>query len=62
MVDILIVGFDNGGNEGDIPTLTIGKTDRKTRKVEILKAFMGDEAVQLYNKLISKEAPNEKEN
>lgn len=62
MVDMLMVGFDNGVNKGDIPILTIGKADQKTRNAEILNAFMGDEAVKLYNKLIGKGAPNEKEN
>lgn len=61
MVNMLMVGFDNGGNKGDIPVLTVGKADQKTHNVEILNAFMGDEAVQLYNKLISKGAPDEKE-
>ena len=62
MVDMLMVGFDNGVNKGDIPILTVGKADQKTRKVEILNTFMSDEAVQLYNKLIREETPNEKEN
>lgn len=51
MTDTILVSYDN--SSGDIPILIIG---RKTIRhdVEIINAFQGNEATDLYNKLITK--------
>ena len=51
MVDSIIISYDNSRN--DIPILLVGKK-RPNQSVEIVNAFQGDEAEELYNKLITK--------
>lgn len=54
MTDTILVSYDN--SSGDIPVLVIGrKTIGHARHyVEIINAFQGNEATDLYNKLITK--------
>ena len=48
MIGSVIVSYDNQSN--DIPILIVGKK-RKNQSVEIINAFQGDEAVELYTRL-----------
>lgn len=48
MIDSVIVSYDNQSN--DEPILIVGRK-RKNKSVEIINAFQGDEAVELYNRL-----------
>ena len=48
MVGSVIVSYDNQSN--DIPILIVGRK-RKNQSVEVINAFHGDEAVELYTKL-----------
>ena len=48
MIGSVIVSYDNQSN--DIPILIVGKK-RLNQSVEIINAFQGDEAVELYNRL-----------
>lgn len=52
MFDMLMVGFDKGS--GPIPVLTVGKL-AEGKTVEIINAFQGEEAVELYKKLKGEE-------
>ena len=52
MTDILLVGYDFN-TERDNAVLIIGRK-RPNESVEIINAFEGDEAKQLYQKLITK--------
>lgn len=47
--NVLLVGFDNAHGD-DAAVLIVGKK-RKNQSVEIINAFQGQEAVELYNKL-----------
>lgn len=46
----LLVGYSFSDN-GDHPVLIVGKKDKK-QAVEIINAFEGDEAVDIYKKLV----------
>ena len=48
MIGSVIVSYDNQSN--DIPILIVGKK-RLNQSVEIINAFQGDEAIELYNRL-----------
>ena len=48
MVDSIIISYDNSSN--DIPILLVGKK-RPNQSVEIVNAFQGDEATELYKRL-----------
>ena len=48
MVDSVIFSYDNQSN--DIPILIVGRK-RKNQSVEIVNAFQGDEAIDLYTRL-----------
>lgn len=50
ITNTLLVGFDREEN-GDNPVLIIG-TKKKGNAVDIINAFDGDEAVDLYKKLV----------
>ena len=50
MICSFILNYDN--QSIDIPILIVGRK-RKNRSVEIINAFQGDEAVELYNRLIT---------
>lgn len=52
--DTLLVGWDAGQKEGDIPVLVVG---RKAwgEKVVIVNQFQGQEAEELYSRLLKKE-------
>ena len=54
MIDSVIVSYDNQSN--DIPILIVGRK-RKNQSVEIINAFQGDEATELYNRLITVKKP-----
>lgn len=56
MADIILVGYDK--QSGDIPVLTVGKKDGKT--IEIINAFQGNEAKELYEKLTTIQKGEEK--
>lgn len=49
--DTILVGFDNA--RGDNPVLIIGRR-RPNESLEIVNAFQGDEAVELYTRLVTK--------
>lgn len=46
--DVILVSFDN--ISGDEPILIVGRK-RMNKSVEIVNAFLGDDAKQLYSKL-----------
>ena len=50
MNDAIIVSYDDHSN--DVPILIVGRK-RLNRSVEIINAFQDDEAVELYNRLIT---------
>ena len=50
-IDALLVGFDNVN--GDITTLIVGRK-RPNKSVDIINAFEGDEALELYRRLVTK--------
>lgn len=56
MADSILVAYDNAA--GDNPVLIVGKK-RPNQSVEIINAFQGDEAKELWDKLTVKK---EKEN
>lgn len=45
----LLVGYSFGG--GDYPVLIVGKKN-KGQSAEVINAFEGDEAIELYKKLV----------
>lgn len=47
--DSLLIGFDRETPTSD-PVLIVGRK-RKNQSVDIINAFQGDEAVELYNRL-----------
>ena len=49
--DTVLVSFDRESPASD-PILIVGRK-RKNQSVEIINAFQGDEAVELYNRLIT---------
>lgn len=53
MVDTLLIGIDIS-NKDSTAVLTVGKK-RMNQSVEIINAFQGDEARELYNRLVTKE-------
>ena len=53
MVDSILVSVDFS-NKGDTGVLIVGRK-RMNQSVEIINAFQGDEARELYEKLITKE-------
>lgn len=48
VVDAIIVSYDNSSN--DIPILIVGRK-RFNQSMDIINAFQGDEAVELYTRL-----------
>lgn len=54
MIDSVIVSYDNQSN--DEPILIVGRK-RLNQSVEIINAFQGDEAVELYNRLTAVKKP-----
>lgn len=56
--DSILVGFDIDGKNEDTAVLIVGKKNLN-ESVTIINAFKGEEAVELYNRLITKK---EKEN
>lgn len=48
MIDSVIVSYDNQSN--DVPILIVGKK-RPNQSVDIINAFQGDEATELYDRL-----------
>lgn len=54
MIDSVIVSYDNQSN--DEPILIVGRK-RKNQSVEIINAFQGDEAVELYTRLTTVKKP-----
>lgn len=48
IVDAIIVSYDNSSN--DIPILIVGRK-RFNQSMDIINAFQGDEAVELYARL-----------
>lgn len=53
MNDVIIVSYDNHSNDSnDIPILIVGRK-RLNDSVEIVNAFDGDEAKELYERLIT---------
>ena len=54
MVGSVIVSYDNQSN--DIPILIVGRK-RKNQSVEIINAFQGDEATELYKRLTTVKKP-----
>ena len=52
ITDSLLIGFDSRNN-GDISVLIVGKK-RPNESIEIINAFQGEEAEELYKKLITK--------
>jgi hypothetical protein len=50
MNPVLMIGFDNGS--GDIPVLTVGAKKSKDKLI-LLNVFKGDEAKELYTKLVT---------
>ena len=48
IVDAIIVSYDNSSN--DIPILIVGRK-RFNQSMNIINAFQGDEAVELYTRL-----------
>lgn len=52
--DTLLVGWDADRKEGDIPILIIGRKSYG-EKVEIVNQFQGQEAKELYFRLLKKE-------
>lgn len=49
--DTFLVCFDHG--QGDIPVLIIGRKG-KEKEIDIINAFQGEEATELYQKLTMK--------
>lgn len=54
MIDTLLVSVDLESINGDISVLIVGRK-RPNQSVEIINAFQGEEAVELYNRLITVE-------
>ena len=54
MVGSVIVSYDNQSN--DVPILIVGKK-RLNQSVEIINAFQGDEATELYKRLTTVKKP-----
>lgn len=52
MVDTLLIGIDIS-NKDSTAVLTVGRK-RMNQSVEIVNAFQGDEARELYNRLVTK--------
>ena len=50
MNDVIIVSYDNHSN--DVPILIVGRK-RLNDSIEIINAFDGDEAKELYERLIT---------
>ena len=59
MNDAIIVSYDNHSN--DIPILIVGRK-RLNDSIEIINAFDGDEAKELYEKLTKVEAVSNSDN
>lgn len=55
--DVLLVGY-NSSNENGVPVLVVGRK-RPNESIDILKAFCGEEAKTIYDKLINTEEKNE---
>lgn len=51
--DVILIGYDK--SEVDIPTLTVGRKVPGKDEFDILNLFRGDEAEELYKKLITQE-------
>lgn len=53
-VKALIVSFNPAREDGKSEILLVGEQKYRNKPVEIINAFQGKEAVDLYNKLITK--------
>lgn len=54
--DGLLIGYDRG--DKDVAVLVVGRK-RENQSVEIINAFEGENAIELYKKLIESEKNNE---
>lgn len=53
--DTLLVGWDAGQKEGDIPVLIVGRRAWGQKEVVVVNQFQGQEAEELYSRLLKKE-------
>ena len=59
MFDMLMIGYDQA-KENDIPVLTVGRRTFNGT-VDIINAFQGEEAMELYKKLTTKKEVSKNE-
>lgn len=52
--DTLLIGWEGGKNDGDIPILIVGRKG-PGETVDIINAFQGQKAEELYSQLLKKE-------
>ena len=52
MEDMLMIGLDKADGN-NIPVLIIGRKNHKSKTIDILNAFEGQEAMELYLKLVT---------
>ena len=57
MTDSILIGFDRKSDSVDQAVLIVGKK-RPNQSVEIVNAFEGIEAIELYEKLITRKENN----
>lgn len=57
MTDSILIGFDRKDDSIDQAVLIVGKK-RPNQSVEIVNAFEGIEAIELYEKLITRKEKN----
>ena len=57
MTDSILIGFDRKDDSIDQAVLIVGKK-RPNQSVEIVNAFEGIEAIELYEKLITRKEDN----
>lgn len=55
MSDTLLVGWEAGSKESDVPILIVGRK-LPGSDVDVVNAFQGQEALELYSKLAKKGA------
>lgn len=53
MEDTIVIGIDFS-NKNDIKLMVVGRI-RMDQSIEIINSFQGDEAIELYKKLVIKE-------
>lgn len=59
MVDSILIGVNISNKEDSMAVLTVGRK-RMNQSVEIINAFQGDEARELYERLVTKKEVNQK--